>query len=584
MIQHRKGVLGLSVLLIVVLFVVSSFAYVALSEEKENGEGDELVVYPLGSLIGAIADNQIIQPILRSSGSFSNSGSGGGSSSSSGGSTGSNNPPTADAGVPQTVNEGDPVTLDAVLSSDPDLSDTLAYSWAQTNGTATVTLINPNSRDPTFTAPSVGPAGDILTFQVIVNDGNGATDSATVDITVDNVNIVPTANAGPDQTVDEGTIDVTLDASGSSDPDLSDTLTYSWVQMPGTTTVTLSDPAVAQPTFTAPFLAATEMVTFEVTVNDGNGATDSATVVITITDLGGNNPPTASAGPDQTVNEGDTVTLLGSGSDPDLSDTLTYSWVQMPGTTTVTLSDPAVAQPTFTAPSVGPAGEMLTFELTVDDMNGGSDTALVTITIDNVNIVPTANAGPDQTVNEGDTVTLLGSGSDPDLSDTLTYSWVQTNGTTVTLSDPAVAQPTFTAPAATQTVLTFEVTVDDSNGGVVTDTVDITVNNAPTWGTLENKDAGTDPSDGQVVYYNLEGEAQDADGDTLTFSIVSTHPYYDLFFDGQDLKIRNYQKEGYGTETVTVQADDGNGRIAQSTFQLTVHSEYCGSYGCIIDP
>ena len=169
------------------------------------------------------------------------------------------------------------------------------------------------------------------------------------------------------------------------------------------------------------------------------------------------------------------VNLNGSGSsDPNL-DPITFLWTQTAGPA-VTLSNPASATPTFTAPQVS-VNTVLTFQLVVNDglLNSSPDTVNVTVLNVIANQAPIANAGPDQTVNEGVLVTLNGTGSsDPD-GNPLTFSWTQTAGPAVTLSNPGSATPTFTAPqVSTSTILTFQLVVSDGTLSS-SDTVNVTV-------------------------------------------------------------------------------------------------------------
>ena len=92
------------------------------------------------------------------------------------------------------------------------------------------------------------------------------------------------------------------------------------------------------------------------------------------------------------------------------------------------------------------------------------------------NGAPEANAGADQTVESGSTVTLDGSGSrDPD-GDALDYSWRQTDGPSVDLAGADGATATFDAPdVEREQVLTFELEVDDGRGGMDSDEVDVTL-------------------------------------------------------------------------------------------------------------
>ena len=464
-----------------------------------------------------------------------------------------NRKPTAAAGADQAVDEGATVTLDGSGSSDPD-GDNLSHAWTQTAG-PTVTLSSTTAASPTFTAPDVTTA-TALTFRLTASDGSlSATDDVTV--TVRHVNRAPTAAAGSDQTVDERTT-VTLDGSGSSDPD-SDGLSHSWTQTAGPT-ATLSDASAAGPTFTAPEVTADTDLEFELTVSDGS-LSDADTVTVTVRHV--NRAPTADAGSDQTVDERTTVTLSGSGSDPD-KDGLSYAWTQLAGTT-ATLSDATVASPTFTAPEVT-VNTALTFRLTVSD-GSLSATDDVTVTVGQVGGAPTADAGSDQAVDERTTVTLAGSGSDPD-GDNLSYAWTQTEGPSATLSDASAAGPTFTAPEVTaDTDLEFELTVSDGSLTGV-DTVKVTVrhvNRAPAAaGTIGAQAVAVDGSGSVDVSANFT----DADGDTLSYTVEWTDSTaVTVTVTGSTV---GFTGNAEGSATVTVTAADGNGGEAEQSFAVTV--------------
>ena len=291
-------------------------------------------------------------------------------------------PPVAEAGPTQSVAEGTTVTLNGANSSDPGGS-TLTYLWAQTGGTA-VTLSSTTAAQPTFKAPNVGTAGDALTFKLTVANQGGLQSTDTCIVNVTWVNAAPTANAGSNQTVAEGTT-VTLDGTGSTDPD-DGIATYLWEQTAGTA-VTLTPTTTGQAVFVAPNVGtAGASLTFRLTVTDNGGLKSTSTCVVNITWI--DSPPVANAGTDQTVSSGAAVVLNGSAStDPD-DGIKSYLWKQTSGTP-VTLSSTTAVQPTFTAPTVTTA-TTLTFQVTVTDNSGLQST-------DTCNVYVQQKAGADLT-------------------------------------------------------------------------------------------------------------------------------------------------------------------------------------------
>ena len=376
--------------------------------------------------------------------------------------------PVASAGDTQTVNEGDTVTLDAGLSTDNVAID--SYGWS--SEIATLTLTNADAEVASFTAPEVEEAGLEIILTLTVTDAAGFTDSATVLITVNNVDReAPVAIAGEPQTVNEGD-SVTLNGTGSTDNIAIES--YGWSSEIPTLTLTNADADTAN--FTAPEVDISGLeIILTLTVTDTAGLTDSATVLITVNNVLDTEVPVASAGDTQTVNEGDTVTL-DAGLSTDNIAIESYGWSSEIPTLTLTNADTDTAS--FTAPEVDISGLEIILTLTVTDAAGLTDSATVLITVNNVDReAPVAIAGDTQTVNEGDSVTLNGSLSTDNVAID-SYGW-SSEIPTLTLTNADAEVASFTAPevdiSGLEIILTL--TVTDTAGLTDSATVLITVNN-----------------------------------------------------------------------------------------------------------
>ncbi len=376
-----------------------------------------------------------------------------------------NSAPVANAGPDRTVPVAQSVTLDGSGSSDVD-GDPLTYAWTLTSiptGSG-VTLVGASSVHPSLVPDVFGT----YVAQLVVNDGS--LDSAPDVVQITTENSPPIAHAGSDQFAFVGDT-VTLDGSGSTDVD-GDSLTYAWsfVSKPAASTTTLANPTGVAPTFDTdePGVYVVQLI-----VNDGT--VDSAPDTVTITTE--NSAPVADAGPDQTAFVGQTVVLDGSGSQDADGDPLTFQWslTMVPPGSAAVLSDSTALGPTFDVDVpgtyVGPAHRKR--------RNGELRAGYGRVTTENS--APTADAGPNQNVSVGDTVTLDGNGSSDVDGNALTYSWSLTaipTGSAATLLDATSANPTFVADVAGTYVI--QLIVNDGFVDSAPDTVVIsTENSAP---------------------------------------------------------------------------------------------------------
>lgn len=336
--------------------------------------------------------------------------------------------PVANAGPDQTVSHVETVYLDGTASFDPE-GGALTYVWSL-DGTQIAT----------GATATVGPfaVGDhIVTLTVTDDIGKSATDSMIVSV----VNGVPVASAGPDRYI-LTLQSVWLDGSASSDPE-GEVLSYVWT-LDGVQIATGPKPTVG------PFDAGVYTVTL--TVTDGHGASASDETIVTVS----NRAPLANAGPDQTADHAQTVTLAGSGSDPE-GGPLTYAW-----------SIGGVQIATGPDPTAGPFKVGVhTVTLTVTDDHGATATDSMVLTV--VNEAPVANAGPDQTVGvkgKTTTVTLDGSASSDPEGGALSYNW--------TLDGQTVGTGALLQVDVSTGIHTFTLTVTDDHGATASDTVVVT--------------------------------------------------------------------------------------------------------------
>ncbi len=342
-----------------------------------------------------------------------------------------NTAPVAHAGPDQSARVNQTITLDGSQSSDVD-GDLLTYAWVLSSKpvNSTASLSDVTAMNPTF---KLDKSGDYL-VNLTVNDG--ALTSIADSIKVSTVNSAPVADAGADKSarVNEP---VTLDGTLSSDAD-GEVLTYKWTftSKPEGSAAVLNDDTAVTPHFT---LDKPGNYVLSLSVSDGQQS--SVEDSVTVNSI--NSAPVANAGANQSGKVQDTITLDASSSSDVDGNLLTYAWAitSKPTDSSATLNDPTAVNPTFTIDKSG----SYVVQLTVND--GHVDSAPATTTIDTINSLPVANAGIDQEVHEGSSVTLNGSASDVD-GDLLTYKWAFSAlpaGSTASIADPTALSTSFIA-------------------------------------------------------------------------------------------------------------------------------------------
>jgi hypothetical protein len=158
-----------------------------------------------------------------------------------------------------------------------------------------------------------------------------------------------------------------------------------------------------------------------------------------------NQPPSVNAGADQTVNAGASVTLSGTGADPD-NGIASWQWRQTAGAS-VALAGAATQQARFTAPLISTGSLSLVFEFRVTDAAGLSASDSCTVTVLSADLdgdgVPN---GLDAFPNDPSRWQESGGSSDPDSGGSLPPSPTNQAPQAPVLAAPATDETTDTLP------------------------------------------------------------------------------------------------------------------------------------------
>jgi hypothetical protein len=170
----------------------------------------------------------------------------------------------------------DSVSLDGTASNDPD-GTISEWLWIKISGPASFTIVN------TTVAKTVSKSlvAGTYKFELTVTDDKGAAAKDTMQVIVNDPsqpNRPPVAGAGIDQTITLPTNSITVDGSGSTDPD-NNISTYLWTKISGPSSFSIADASAVQTQVTN---LVEGVYKFELKVTDAGGLFSRDTVQIAV--------------------------------------------------------------------------------------------------------------------------------------------------------------------------------------------------------------------------------------------------------------------------------------------------------------
>ncbi|MEX0274892.1 MAG: PKD domain-containing protein, partial [Flavobacteriaceae bacterium] len=353
-------------------------------------------------------------------------------------------PPVVDAGQDQNILLPTSTTTLNGTASDPDGSESWTYQWTQESGPNTASL----QGDTTLDLAVSGLIEGTYVFGLTVTDDDNETGYDEVTVTVSSSNEGPTAVASATPMTGEAPLEVTFTGENSTD-DVG-IVSYAWNFGDGNTSTEMN------PIHT---YSTAGTYTVELTVTDGDDATDSTTLSIVVESA--NQPPTAVASATPMTGEAPLeVTFTGEDSTDDVG-VVSYAWNFGDGNTSTEMN------PTHTYDTAG----TFTVQLTVTDGGDATDSTTLSIVVsENTNQPPVAVIEATPTNGRAPLeVNFSGEDSTDDV-EVVSYAWDFGDDNTSSAQNP-------THTYQSSGVYTATLTVTDGGGLTHSATISITVTN-----------------------------------------------------------------------------------------------------------
>jgi hypothetical protein len=303
--------------------------------------------------------------------------------------------------------------------------------------------------------------------------------------------------------------------------------------------------------------------TFDYTVDDGAGNSDTGSVAVTVTPL--NDAPTAVDDALVTlVDTAGSVDVLANDTDVD-GDTIAVGSVSTPANGSATLEPDGTITYQPAPGYLGADG----FDYTIDDGAGGSASGHVSVTVIAFNQPPDAVDDAASVAEDGSaSIDVAANDIDPDGGALNVIAVDQpSHGSTALEADGTV---TYTPSSNYNGPDAFGYTVADSIGFTDSATVNVTVtatNDAPT----AAADAATTNEDAAVAIDVVANDA-DVDGDTLTPSAVSAPDLGSVAIAPDGTVVYTPPPNYYGPDSFTYTVSDGQGGAASASVSISVAS------------